>query len=178
VQEAVVRRWEGDVGYQLQAVVAPAGLLRRVADGCLAMHVVDLAQGFALAPMTGELHDEVAAATGDMLGFFLLPGGFGDTLAAWSAEAAVAYVEADFFGGIGSQSAAVWGGGQLAFGPLHTAVGEPFPVEGSPIAQALRRMGVGRGRHRDEFDAVGLGRHRDHEGWLAEVGVTLPEAYS
>jgi hypothetical protein len=166
------------MGYQLQAVIAPADLLRRAARGHAEMHVVDLAQGMALMPMTDALFDQVTVADDETLGFFLLPGGFAETLAAWSVDGSVAYVEADFVGGVGSQTAAVWRGGLLVFGPLHNAAEHPFPADGSPISQALRRMGVWRGRARDEFAAVGLYRHRDHEGWLAEIGVALPEAYS
>ncbi len=46
---------------------------------------------------------------------------------------------------------------------------EAFPDEGSPISQALRRLGIRRGRHFDEFEAAGLSRHRHVEGWLAEA---------
>ena len=51
-------------------------------------------------------------------------------------------------------------------GPLHLAGGEPIPAEGSPISRALRRLGVVKGEHFDEFDAVGLGRHRETVSWL------------
>ena len=50
--------------------------------------------------------------------------------------------------------------------PLLVAVGERPPTAGSPISQALRALGVRRGTHFDEFDAVGLGRCRDTEDWL------------
>ncbi len=166
------------MSYQLQAVIAPAGTLRRAVDRDADMHVIDLALGMAMMPMTHALFDRVTDIEAEALGFAMLPGGFGETLAVWSVDGPVAYVEADFFGGIGSQTAAVWSGGVLVFGPLHHPVGDSFPADGSPISQALRRMGVERGTARDEFTAVGLDRHRDHEGWLAEIGVVLPEDYS
>ncbi|MFJ8909918.1 hypothetical protein [Amycolatopsis sp. NPDC102389] len=34
-------------------------------------------------------------------------------------------------------------------------------------AEALRRLGVLKGDHFDEFDAVGLGRHRNNDDWLS-----------
>ena len=167
------------VSYQLEAVIAAADLLRQVARGHADMHVVDLEQGLALMPMTDALFDRVTVANDQKLGFFGLPGGFVNMLAAWSGAGPIAYVEVEFFGGIGSQGAAVWNGGGLVLGPVHKAEEDPFPADGSPVSQALRRMGVvkHRGQH-DEFEAVGLGRHRDHDGWLAARGVALPEAYS
>lgn len=78
----------------------------------------------------------------------------------------VAYVEAEYFGGVGEQAAAVWDGGALVLGPLHEPEGQPSPPAGSPISQALRRLGVEAGAGEDEFTAAGLGRHRDVEGWL------------
>ncbi|MFC7613506.1 hypothetical protein ACFQV2_07705 [Actinokineospora soli] len=95
-------------------------------------------------------------------GFWKAPGGFGEALAACSALGPVAYVEAEYFGGHGSQAAQVWDGGEAVLGP------DVDPSAGTPISQALRRLGVARGPDGDEFDAVGLGRHRDPEDWLGE----------
>ncbi|WP_162908413.1 hypothetical protein [Allorhizocola rhizosphaerae] len=79
----------------------------------------------------------------------------------------MAYVELDYFGGVGSQFAAVWHGGILVLGPLVLTEDEPLPAPGwSPISQALRRLGVSVDGHYDEFDAIGLGRHRHVEDWL------------
>jgi len=163
------------MSYQLQAIVAASDLLRRVTGDDPDMHVVEVAQGMALMPMTGVLHDRLTVpGHGDELGF-ILPIGFENTLAGWSADGPIAYVEADFFGGIGSQSAAVWHHRVLALGPLHHPTGEQHTGEPSPISQALRHLGVTRGRQADEFAAAGLDRHRDHDGWLAEIGVQPPE---
>ncbi|MET8999323.1 hypothetical protein [Amycolatopsis sp. NPDC004169] len=100
-------------------------------------------------------------------GFWKVPAGFQDTLAACSELGTVAYVEADYFGGTGTQSAQVWHRGAVVLGPVRVAEGERFSAAGSPISQALRALGVQRGGHVDEFDAAGLGRHRRVEGWLA-----------
>ncbi|MFF1615049.1 hypothetical protein ACFVYA_45435 [Amycolatopsis sp. NPDC058278] len=117
--------------------------------------------------MTDALFDTVTIAGAPELdGFRKAPAGFGHALAAGSADGPVAYVEADYFGGSGTQSAQVWAGGQVVLGPLRLAVGEPIPAEGSPISRALRRLGVVKGEHFDEFDAVGLGRHRETDDWL------------
>jgi hypothetical protein len=58
-------------------------------------------------------------------------------------------VEAEFFGGVGTQAAAVWEGGRLVFGPVIMEEAEPVPVAGTPISQALAR------------------HDHDHEGFVA-----------
>lgn len=131
--------------------------------------VVPLGSGLSMLPMTGELFDSVAVAGAPRVdGFWKLPSGFERALAACSATGPVAYLEAEFFGGAGEQNAQVWDGGRVVLGPLHMLDGQPFPVEGSPISLALRRLGVEKQGHFDEFDTIGLGRHRRTEGWLTQ----------
>src|SRR5581483_1087615 len=134
------------------------------------MPVCQLADGVALMPIAEEFHDRVAVVGGERLGFRLLPGGFGTTLSAWSHGGPVGYIEADYFGGVGEQRAAVWGHGTLLLGPLHLGIAEPFPSAGSPISQALRALGVRRGPTGDEFDAANLRRHRHMDDWFDEAG--------
>lgn len=78
-------------------------------------------------------------------------------LAAWSTAGPVAYVEAEYFEGIGTQVAAVWDAGELVLGPI--AEGEdapPVTVRQSVTSQALGTLVVRAHGHVDEFDAVGL----------------------
>ncbi|MFY7065767.1 hypothetical protein ACOQFV_07890 [Nocardiopsis changdeensis] len=153
--------------YQLEAVIADRAVLRELAGPVRQAHIVPLNQGLSLLPMTDALFDALTVAGAPGLdGFWKAPAGLGDRSAACSAHGPVAYVEADFFGGTGTQSAQVWDRGEVVLGPLHTAEGEPAPPAGSPISQALRRLGVTRGDHFDEFDAAGLGRHRRTDAWL------------
>ena len=81
----------------------------------------------------------------------------------------VAYVEAEFFGGVGEQAAVVWDRGEAVFGPT----AQQFPsdvaaVNVGPINGALRALGVTAVDGRDEFDSLGLGRHRHVEDWAAD----------
>ncbi|MEU8796714.1 hypothetical protein [Spirillospora sp. NPDC048819] len=155
------------MGYVLRAVIANAEILRSATDGLAHARLAALRQGLALLPVTDDLFDAVGDPAADRLpGFPMLPGGFDRTLAAWSHAGPVAYAEADYFGGTGEQHAAVWDGGHLVFGPLHTPEDEPFSKLGSPISQALRQLGADAGREFDEFAAVGLGRHRATEDWI------------
>ncbi|MGW7636895.1 hypothetical protein [Streptomyces decoyicus] len=156
------------MGYQLQAVIAGDELLRAASQDLADVGVVPLDQGLSLMPMTNELFDAFTEGSADgAWGFWRLPGGFGRLLAQWSAAGPVAYVEAEYFGGVGEQQAAVWSDGAVVLGPLHTPEGQPFPLAGSPIAQALRRLGAAADAAEDEFSAIGLDRHRHTEDWIA-----------
>jgi hypothetical protein len=155
------------MAYCLQAISASEPVLRELAGSIKEARIVPLGQHLSLVPMTDALFDAITVVGApDLDGFWKFPAGFGSTLAACSANGPVAYVEAEFFGGTGTQSAQVWDAGKVVLGPLHLTEGEPTPTAGSPISQALRQLGAATGDHFDEFDAVGLGRHRETQDWL------------
>jgi hypothetical protein len=157
------------VGYVLQGVLGSAAALEPSRAFAHA-HVVVLDQDLRLLLMTDDLFDEVRLGGVDppSWGFLRLPAGFDRTLAAWSDRGPVAYVEAEYFGGVGTQAAIVWAGGEVVLGPLVTSEAQTDPMDRSPISRALSRLGVSARGHVDEFAAVGLGRHRDLDGWLGE----------
>ncbi|MGW5611730.1 hypothetical protein ACWEWI_37895 [Streptomyces sp. NPDC003753] len=90
-------------------------------------------------------------------------------LAQWSAAGPVAYVEAEYFGGVGEQRAAVWADGVLAVGPLDVPAKKWLSRAASPISQALRQLGARSGLGKDEFEAVGLDRHRNNDDWISST---------
>jgi hypothetical protein len=152
------------LSYELHAVIAEAGLLTSAAAAVPSARTAPLRHGLALLPVTDVLYEALGGdATGAHPGFRQLPGGLAGLLAEWSKAGPVAYVESEYFGGVGEENAAVWRDGRPALGPLHLAEGESAPAEGSPVARALRALGIRALGSRDEFDVVGLGRHRDHE---------------
>ncbi|MFD5161599.1 hypothetical protein ACFWMJ_26555 [Streptomyces hawaiiensis] len=156
------------MSYDLHAVIADEEALRAPTRDLPGARLVPMGQGLSLLPMTDALFETVADGSGTgALGFRRLPRGFEKALALWSAGGPVAYVEAEYFGGVGDQRAAVWDGGTIALAPLHVDEGEPFPSAGSPISQALRRLGVVASVGEDEFSAVRLDRHRHSEAWIA-----------
>jgi len=155
------------MGYILEAVIGSESRLRKAILDQPAAVVVPLRQGIALVPMTDKLFSAVTDGSSERpLGFWKLPGGFEKVLSAWSEDGPVGYVEAEYFGGYGGQRAALWADGAVAAGPLVIRAGEKFPAAGSPISQILRHLGVNRGKHHDEFEAVGLRRHRHTSEWL------------
>lgn len=158
------------MSYELKALIGTLELLTVAAAEVPAARVAPLAQGLALIPATptflaafrtdGEQRKSDGGA-----GFAWHPDGFELRLAAWSKAGPIACVEAEFFGGTGTQRAAVWFDGRLELGPLSSAF-EPFAPGGSPISRALRQLGARAGEGwADEFEAVGLGAHRSTDGW-------------
>ncbi|WP_055630889.1 hypothetical protein [Streptomyces hirsutus] len=154
--------------YCLQAVIATESTLRELAGSTTEARIVPLSQDLWLLPMTDALFDAVTVAGAPELdGFWKAPAGLDRLLTKCSETGPVAYIEADYFGGAGTQTAQVWDAGHVVLGPLRLAQGEPWPKTGTPISQALRRLGAAKGNHVDEFAAVGLGRHRDTDDWLS-----------
>lgn len=159
------------MSYELQALIGTRELLTVAAAEVSTARVVPLAQGLALIPVTSAV---LTALQGD--GVLRRPGGgagpvrhadgFELRLAAWSKAGPIARVEARYFGGGGTQRAAVWADGAVTLGPLTIGEFEPAPAEGTPISRALRRIGARTEEGRaDEFESVGLGRHRSTGGW-------------
>ncbi|GAB7182497.1 hypothetical protein ATKI12_2328 [Kitasatospora sp. Ki12] len=162
------------MSYELQALIGTLELLRVAAAEVPAARVVPLAQGLALIPVTSGV---LAALQGDGsvrkpaggAGFGWHSDGFELRLAAWSKAGPIACVEAEYFGGSGTQRAAVWEDGRIVLGPLTIGEFEPAPAEGAPISRALRRIGAHTAEGRaDEFDSVGLGARRGTGDWVAD----------
>lgn len=109
-----------------------------------------------MIPFTDDLFEEVGG-DGERDHFYK----YSPELELWmqrvSLESPIAYVEAEYFGGVGCQNSVVWVNGALALGPVHAE---------NAINQALKILGVRSIDEHDEFDALGLGKHRGTESWL------------
>lgn len=157
------------MGYVLEAVIGRRALLAAATRAQPAAVVVPLAQDMALIPMTDNLFDSITdGSAARPLGFWKLPAGFDRTLGAWSGAGPIGYVEAELFGGIGTQRGAVWADGDLVLGPVsfeERSRHRAGAAATTPISLVLARLGVSRGKHVDEFAAVGLPEHRSTEDW-------------
>lgn len=69
----------------------------------------------------------------------------------------VAYVEAEFFGGVGTQACVLY--------ENCVQISDPVLADDA-INQALRWLGVQRNQDNDEFLVAGFGMHRNTEDWL------------
>lgn len=79
-----------------------------------------------------------------------------------SIHSPVAYIETDYFGGIGEQGAAAYKSGLCIYGPISN--------ESTAISEALKILGVKKKTISiDEFDTIELHRHRENDDWIEEA---------
>ena len=163
------------VAYVLEALICDGGADR--ADFAV---TVELAAGLRLIPLTASnrdsmVGDDAAVRDSRLMGFEQLDSTTVTTAERISESGRVAYVHAEFHGGVGFQAAVAWQDGQVGCGPVFTTNHEAerqthlyeivAPANGA-INIALRFLGVAlREGCIDEFDVVGLGRHRFTEDW-------------
>ncbi|MFI7468219.1 hypothetical protein [Nonomuraea sp. NPDC049646] len=145
------------MSYVLRGVVGEFDRLRSLSGEVPQAVVAPLRQRLGLLPVTGEWQESGPVTR--------MPPGFAGRLEDWSRGGRVAYVEADFWGGGGSQAAALWENGRRSWGPEHASIRVGPPHDDWPINAVLARLGAVRAGAADLFDAVGLGRERDMEGW-------------
>ncbi|MFG3300541.1 hypothetical protein [Micromonospora chersina] len=163
------------MSYELSAVVADVELLREQTAGLDHAVLAALRQDFALLPVTPQLVEELTGrlpdfATGEPSAEqpfqLVLAPALDELLARWSGEGPVAYLEAEFAGGLGHQAAAVWLGGERSWGPCFDDRLDRPRAEW-PINAALARLGAEPGPWIDPFAELGLHLERDTAGWLA-----------
>lgn len=148
------------MGYDLDAVIGSRPTVQAAMAAWPSATIVALTGDLVLAPLTDELADTISVGSPAVHDFRILLPRLAAALAAASHIAPVAYVEADFFGGVGSQRAAIWSAGVISLGPLFLAENAPWPDLGTPISRVLAALGVRRTGDLDEFDVAGLRRHR------------------
>ncbi|MFG1774833.1 hypothetical protein ACGFIG_00160 [Micromonospora sp. NPDC049048] len=163
------------MAYQLSAVVADAELLREQTADLDHAVLGELRQDFALLPVTPQLVEELTGAPPDYSTaerspeepfHLVLSAPLAEVFARWARSGPVAYLEAEFFGGAGYQSAVVWLGGQVSWGPGFDRLFDGPRAEW-PLNAALTRLGAEPGAWIDPFAELGLHVERSTAGWLA-----------
>jgi hypothetical protein len=158
------------VSYELCALAGPHEVAAQAA-GQAGVAQVELPQGYGLVLITPAVLDRLGGGTGKAFGstFWYLSAGVEALARRVSHTGPIAYLEAEMFGGTGTQATVVWLNGEIWLGPATTQFGWPPPDRASSphwaFNQALRQLGVTRGAAYDEFEAVNLGRHRHTEDW-------------
>jgi hypothetical protein len=144
------------MAYTLQALIGDEFVIRTAvpSDGV----VVRLPQGKAMVPLSERMrqnHDIPFLPLTDE-GVAGVPESIAFVVESMARSGKVAYVEAEFFGGTGTQACVTW--------DVTGQVSQPV-VDDSAINAALKFLGVRKEHHQDEFDALGLGRCRATEEW-------------
>lgn len=132
--------------------------------------VVPLRQNFDLMLNNVNLEHSLAIAPRDRItasqDFRYLDKRMADFAERLSNDNVVAYIEAQYFGGNGAQSAIVWQDGMMIFAHPDNGVVARVPGRIGPINSALRLLDASADGARDEFEAVGLSACRHNMDWL------------
>lgn len=145
------------MAYTLQAIIAKSGSL--LTELPKPLKVVQLQTDVALVPLGVDarkaLHLPFLPLVDD--GNQGLPVQLHELCQRLSLGCSLAYVEAEFFGGVGMQAHALYSVGKSMGLPL---------ISEAAINDALRFVGSPTGESMDEFETAGLGLHRDTDSWL------------
>lgn len=140
------------MGHNIRGIVAPLADAPVVAA---ALGVGDVALpdgGFAFIPLGDDAFDALAVSPSDALpGFVWLTPAVEAALARAHAAPAFAWIEIDYFGGVGTQAAALYRMGRREWAAA---------ASGGVVNRTLAALGVCASAGQDAFDAVGLGRFR------------------
>jgi len=145
------------MGYSLQALIAQQGVFpSSLPEG---LEIIELQENMQMIPLGTSVQERYGipflpltddGATEMLVSLRSLCQKIG-------ADAKVAYIEAEIFGGMGTQANAIIERNGDVSGPV---------IAVDAINSALRCLGVKPIKGQDEFDAVGLGKHRDTDNWL------------
>lgn len=121
-----------------------------------------LRQGLVFVPLSEALFDEIVQGNLDRAcnphgAFAYMSAALAELLADQSRYGPVAYIETDYFGGVGEQAAAAWDSRRLTVPPQRAKYG--------PINAALTALGASAGSSYDAFEAVGLTHCRQMDAW-------------
>jgi hypothetical protein len=158
------------MGHSVQLIIGKAEPVAAFAAHWPAARIVDLRGGWLAIPVDEALYHAIEAANPSAVRLPDLdaaPLGLGAALAiATTKGGALAYIETEFFGGTGGQSAMAIVDGRERMAPQQAkGIG--------PINQALRVIGVKHAADLDEFDTLGLGERRSMSDYDPEGPVRL-----
>lgn len=152
------------MGHSITAIIGTPTVVARVISAAGCPSATPLPFGLEIAPLGHQQIDALTALqpVEHFEGFRYLSAGLRAGLGRAVGEGVIVYVETDYFGGTGSQAAAVLSADEVAFQGTQT-IGNTPTSRDDPINVALRAIGVVVDSQHDEFEALGLGRFRDLE---------------
>ena len=159
------------MGHSLSAILGKESATTHFASRWVLATPIDLPQGLRLIPLTIRLHEDIDELVNSHQPepfdeFSYLSASVVEAIIQSSHAGALAYIETDYFGGVGSQAAVLWDGGKIASGPhKHTVYGDVATQDSKEsgilaINLVLKNLGVWCKANQDEFDAIGLSRFR------------------
>ncbi|WP_145053029.1 hypothetical protein [Paenibacillus xylanexedens] len=145
------------MGYDFRGIVTSFDAMKRLKEKYTSTKIIPFYNELIVIPLTDEVYDEINMNQGTTIcNYDYLTEIISSYCREISKLGLVAYIEAEYFGGTGSQSAMVWDSSQVIFEET---------LSQSAINRSLELLGVCKLQGKDEFDTVGLGRHRNTEDW-------------
>jgi hypothetical protein len=158
------------MGHHIRAIIAPHSTADAIAAAWAALPRLNLPTGFAIFPVDAETVDArvvpdptLKESANELI---MMTPSFRAFLAQLSRGGQLAYVETDYFGGMGGQGALVCRNGEEAMPPTWRTRGA--------INRALKLLGMPGGLLRDRFVKAGLHRLRDNDDILDEIAAQTP----
>lgn len=158
------------MGHSVQLIIGQGAAIVSFLREWPVARVVELRGGWRAIPVDEALYAAIEARHPGATrppGLDVSPLGLSEAVAAATVGGGgLAYVETEYFGGTGAQSAMACVDGREVVAPQSGRAA-------GPINQALRRIGVARTLADDEFDAIGLGERRSMSDYEPEGPVRL-----
>ena len=155
------------MGHCITAIISSSPAVSSILRSASSLVAVPLVDGLSLIPLDDDALDSIASDyTHTVDGFTYLSASLAAFLADHSRQAALVYLETEYFGGDGSQAAVAYRDGQTL---------SPTPSSGDgAINRALRCLGITQHTAFDEFDYVGLSRYRHTSDWIEAATTQTP----
>lgn len=153
------------MGHSIQAIVTTFDIAETLRAIYPQLPGVMALQGYVILPVDADFVDAatVSRPSQSTQTFMLLTEAFHRLLRDLSRFGPLAYIETDYFGGVGEQGAVVYSGGEVLM--------EPLWHDSGPVNQALKLIGVKRRLLGDEFSAIGLDMFRSNDDLIDAVAM-------
>jgi hypothetical protein len=149
------------MGYILNAFISRQTDLQLITSKFQNARLINVGKGIFIIPMTEDLYDEIneLVISGDVGKLTYMSKNVENRILAIIGDNCIGYIEAEYFGGQGGQTAILWQNGRRF---------KLFDFGKDVINLLLKHFGVIAELGLDEFDTINLGRHRNIDDWLGE----------
>ncbi len=165
-----------NMGHYIQCIIGKDNVINELTNNWIHANKLSLKEEFSLIPMTEELIDDIneLANCGSDLAhdeFEMLSKSVELVLKEISHLGKIAYIETEYFGGSGVQSAISYKNGKIQDGPKSTKTEwdnnkhefRHTPCGVQAINSILLGLGLPEREDKDSFDYLGLGNFRSNE---------------
>ena len=165
------------MSHSIQVIIGKKELIDKINANLFNSSRLILNQNIAIIPLTNKLYDQISNEddfdTKEVYeGFIYLNSSIENYLKKLSINGLIGYIETEYFGGTGTQSAILYGDKEIKIGPLITETKwdsnlETYKIKPKgrrAINLVLKELGVVKEINKfDEFESIGLNELRSNE---------------